>query len=104
MRGRASGRDPIEKAKSDVHYSPMRSRQIALLFFLAATGVRAQQSAGASAIFNRYAPYATRIQVVERTSGAKSTIGSGFFTTAAGHVVTNYHVISSLINRPERYR
>lgn len=63
-----------------------------------------QPSAGAAEVFRRYASYATKIQVIESTSGAKSTIGSGFFTSAEGHVVTNYHVISSLINRPERYR
>lgn len=62
------------------------------------------QSAGAADAFKRYSGFATKIQVVEMQSGAKSTIGSGFFVTAAGHVVTNYHVISSLINRPGRYR
>lgn len=77
----------------------------ALLLLAISVVVRAQvPSGGASDVFKRYAPYATKIQVVEATSGAKSTIGSGFFTTADGHVVTNYHVISSLVNRPERYR
>jgi serine protease Do len=83
-----------------------RLRSSIFLAFLVAHGriATAQQPNGASAVFKRYAPFATRIQVVERQSGAKATIGSGFFTTAAGHVVTNYHVVSSLINRPERYR
>ena len=63
-----------------------------------------QQDARATELFNRFAAYATRIQIVEKLSGAKSAIGSGFFTTAAGHIVTNYHVISSVINRPDRYR
>ena len=63
-----------------------------------------QQDARATELFNRFSPFATRIQIVEKLSGAKSAIGSGFFTTAAGHIVTNYHVISSVINRPDRYR
>ena len=89
---------------------PRRNRtSLALVFLLILIVGRSgpaqqQQSAGASEVFKRYSPYATRIQVVEKTSGAKSTIGSGFFATPAGHVVTNYHVISSLITKPERYR
>lgn len=57
-----------------------------------------------SAVFNRYAPYVAKIQVIETGSGAKSTIGSGFFVTPDGHVITNYHVVSSAITKPERYR
>jgi S1-C subfamily serine protease len=63
-----------------------------------------QQDARATELFNRFAAFATRIQIVEKLSGAKSAIGSGFFTTAGGHIVTNYHVVSSVINWPDRYR
>lgn len=45
-----------------------------------------------------------QIQVIDRTSGAKSSIGSGFQYTKDGHVGTNYHVISEALYRPERYR
>jgi serine protease Do len=45
-----------------------------------------------------------KIEVVETGSAAKASIGSGFFVTAAGEVITNYHVISKLIHTPERYR
>ena len=57
-----------------------------------------------SEVFNRFAPYMVKIQVVETGSGAKATIGSGFYVTADGQVVTNYHVISSAITKPDRYR
>jgi hypothetical protein len=43
-------------------------------------------------------------RVVETGSAAKASVGSGFFVTDRGHVVTNYHVISSLVHAPERYR
>ncbi|MEP7002213.1 MAG: serine protease, partial [bacterium] len=82
-----------------------RIQYVAALVLVAATAVRAQeQSAATSEIFRRYADHVVKVQVVESGSGAKATIGSGFFVTAEGHVVTNYHVISSLINSPSRYR
>jgi hypothetical protein len=83
------------------------ARKLSLLasMILAGHALEAQQQdARATELFNQFAAYATRIQIVEKLSGAKSAIGSGFFTTAAGHIVTNYHVISSVINRPDRYR
>ncbi len=64
-----------------------------------------QEQAGVTSdVFRRYAGRVVKIQVVESSSGAKASIGSGFFVTPDGHIVTNYHVISSLINTPERYR
>jgi serine protease Do len=69
------------------------------------TALHAQErSAATSEVFHQYASYVVKIQVVETSSGAKATIGSGFFVTAVGHIVTNYHVISNLINTPENYR
>lgn len=55
-------------------------------------------------IFRQYSEHVVKIEVVETGSAAKASIGSGFFASAAGHIVTNYHVISKLIHSPERYR
>ncbi len=58
----------------------------------------------AAEVYRRFAPRVVKIQSVEKSSGAKSAIGSGFFVSPEGHVVTNYHVISELVNLPDRYR
>ena len=55
-------------------------------------------------IFQQYSEHVVKIEVVEAGSAAKASIGTGFFATAGGHIVTNYHVISKLIHSPERYR
>ena len=65
----------------------------------------AQQGTIATAdVFRRNAERVVKIQVVESASAAKASIGSGFFVTEAGHIVTNYHVVSELVHAPERYR
>jgi serine protease Do len=60
--------------------------------------------ATAPEIFQQFSEWVVKIEVVETGSAAKASIGTGFFATAAGHIVTNYHVISKLIHSPERYR
>lgn len=63
-----------------------------------------ESSIATSDVFRRYADRVVKIQVVETGSAAKATIGSGFFVDDGGHLVTNYHVVSKLINSPDRYR
>ena len=52
-----------------------------------------ESSAFTSTVFRRYADRVVRIQVVESGSAAKASVGSGFFVTSRGHIVTNYHVV-----------
>ncbi len=44
-----------------------------------------------------------QIRILDRDTGAKTSIGSGFVVAPGNLVVTNYHVISELISRPEQY-
>jgi serine protease Do len=71
---------------------------------LLASVLPAQQTVATSDVFRRNADRVLKIQVIETGSAAKATIGSGFFVTGDGLVITNYHVISKLILAPERYR
>lgn len=56
------------------------------------------------AVFRHFARQVVKVQVVETRSGGKAVTGSGFYVSAAGHVMTNYHVVSDLVRRPGRYR
>ena len=76
----------------------------AFAVLVGAEGLAAQETVATSDVFRRFADRVVKIQVVETRSAAKATIGSGFFVSDAGHVVTNYHVVSKLINSPDRYR
>ena len=81
----------------------MKRLVIALAFGVTAP-LGAQDSPSATpSVFRRFGEYVVKIQVVENGSGAKATVGSGFFVTSTGHVITNYHVISKLVHDPDRY-
>jgi serine protease Do len=55
-------------------------------------------------VFDKYSDRVVKIQVLEKNSGAKTVIGSGFFVTPSGGIITNYHVVSKLVLHPDRYR
>ena len=54
-------------------------------------------------LFERIKARVAQVRIIERRSGTKSSIGSGFFVSAEGHAITNYHVISSIVHHPEDY-
>lgn len=45
-----------------------------------------------------------KIRVILKATQSQASIGSGFAVSADGLVVTNYHVISGYLDRPEQYR
>ncbi|NOK05726.1 MULTISPECIES: S1C family serine protease [Myxococcus] len=54
-------------------------------------------------LFQRIEGQVAQVRIIERRSGTRSSIGSAFFVSAAGHAVTNYHVISDVVIHPEDY-
>jgi serine protease Do len=61
-------------------------------------------ASGTTSTFRKFAGQVFKVQVVETGSAAKAGIGSGFLVSADGRMITNFHVISSVINTPTRYR
>lgn len=55
-------------------------------------------------VFRRFSDRIAKIEVQETGSAAKASIGSGFFVSGTGHLVTNYHVVADVVQHPERYR
>lgn len=64
------------------------------------TGVGSEQ---AEEIFAQLTPSLYQIKLIDKASGEKSSIGSGFQISADGIIATNYHVISSYARHPEKY-
>ena len=79
---------------------------ITLLFIISPlfslTKLYAAEQAGT--IFKQLAPSLYQIRLIDKASGEKSTIGSGFQITADGLIATNYHVISGHAQYPDKYQ
>jgi serine protease Do len=53
--------------------------------------------------YRQVEPSLVTVEVHSGNQGAKSTLGSGYLVSTSGHVVTNYHVVGSYIEAPDRY-
>jgi hypothetical protein len=58
----------------------------------------------AEQLFNQLKPSLYQIKLIDKASGEKSSIGSGFQISKEGIIATNYHVISSYALHPKKYR
>lgn len=93
------------------HLSRMRSHLgCALLALLACqalarpVGAQDEPREATSTVFARYSDRILKIQIIETSSSAKRTIGTGFFVSADGLMITNYHVISDRVQEPDDHR
>lgn len=49
-------------------------------------------------------PRLLQVRTLLKTQDSQSSVGSAFLVTADGHLITNYHVVSSYALAPERHR
>ncbi len=72
-----------------------------LLIIFTATCYSVEQ---AEEIFKQFAPSLYQIRLIDKASGEKSSIGSGFQISRDGLLATNYHVISNFARHPNKYK
>ena len=79
-----------------------------LIIFLVSSIAGEQKAWGltqkAQEIYKEYQQSIYQIQIIDINSNEKSAIGSGFKISKNGLIATNYHVISDVVEKPERYR
>lgn len=86
---------------------PRAAVLVALLLLVVLPAALAAQDGprdATSTVFARYADRILKIQVVETGSSAKAGIGTGFFVSGDGLMLTNYHVVAERIQERENYR
>ena len=54
-------------------------------------------------LFETYSSMVGQIEVIEKVSGKRSSIGSGFYVNASGYIISNYHVISDVVHHPDKF-
>ncbi|MBV8469584.1 MAG: trypsin-like peptidase domain-containing protein [Burkholderiaceae bacterium] len=61
-------------------------------------------SVSAHRLYERSRSQLLQIRTLLKTQDSQASVGSGFVVSEAGHVITNYHVISQFALEPDRYR
>lgn len=55
-------------------------------------------------LYERTRPQLVQVRTLLKTQDSQSSVGSGFLVDDAGHLVTNYHVVSQFALQPSRHR
>lgn len=77
--------------------------RLAVLLLLVVTCPTAAMALDARQIFERNEASLFQIRVINRDTGNKSSIGSGFIFERGNLLATNYHVVSEFIEKPDSH-
>jgi serine protease Do len=89
--------------KLDMHWIRSFS-SFALLACLAFRTACAADAGSAQAVFASVKDQVVQVRLIDQAGNAKNALGSGFVISTDGQIVSNYHVVSGLINHPGRFR
>ena len=69
----------------------------------AASAPAAPLSLSARKVYEQARSQLVQIRTVLKGRASQTSVGSGFFVTAQGHIVTNFHVVSEAALKPDRH-
>ena len=79
-------------------------RHLTALFMCCVMALPTQARSSARELFEDTRTLVYQIRVIDLGSGDKFSIGSGFAVAGDGRIATNFHVVSSYVHEPEKYR
>jgi len=80
----------------------MKDKILGLVLLLCSLSVLAEGTA--QSIFSSQRSQVYQIRVIDIASADKFSIGSGFLVSPQGHIATNFHVVSSYVHEPDKYK
>lgn len=86
-----------------MQYCSQRFFQIAVLALLFVMG-GAKASDDAVGVYAAFQESVFQVRIIELASGSQASLGTGFIIADGTLLATNYHVVSSKIFEPEKYR
>ncbi len=79
----------------------MLRKLLLLVFFSISLSIQAQAELNTANIYSNVEKSVYQIRVINKRTGKKSSIGSGFVVTRDNILATNYHVVSEYVNDPD---
>lgn len=79
-------------------------RLLAVLAVVFSSAVSAADTGSAQAVFASVKDQVVQVRLIDQGGNAKTALGSGFVVSDDGRIISNYHVVSGLVNHPERFR
>lgn len=79
----------------------MLKKLLLLLFLTVSWSIQAQAELNTANIYSNVEKSVYQIRVINKRTGKKSSIGSGFVVTKDNILATNYHVVSEYVNDPD---
>lgn len=82
---------------------PVLKQLVTVLTILLALSAQAQETDDANRLYDAHKDAIYQVRIIEKSSGNKAVIGSGFQLTADGLVASNYHVVADAVKKPDGY-
>lgn len=83
--------------------SVLRKFGVAICAMLLAFPAMARQTDDANRLYESHKDAIYQVRIIEKSSGNKASIGSGFQISSTGLVASNYHVVADAVKKPEGY-
>lgn len=77
---------------------------IVLLALFTSLPALARLTDDANRLYQTHQAAIYQIRIIEKSSGNKASLGSGFQISADGRVASNYHVVAEAVKKPDGYR